>query len=157
MAALKETIIPAKEGVQILMHVFAPGMKYRVRFPESYLPTVCLRWSDMGFKGMKMYEKAEILGPSTLELINAPLSGSSGRAQVVLLTHSPVKVWSYVDDPVLIDTVQSDSVDDVLREVIARHSMLEQHRNRRLLDKRNKIINRETHKKVERPKKVNRF
>lgn len=156
MAVLKESIITPEPGKKLAMHVFAPGIKYRTQHPDSLLPTVCVRWSDSGFKGMRLYEKAELLGPSTLEMLNAPLSGTSGRAQVILLTEHPIKVWSYLDNPEMIDTVTSDNIKDVTKEVLARYDMSEQKRNRRLLDERVKDINRQNHKRRERPQKAYR-
>ena len=154
---LKESIITPEQGTKLAMHVFAPGMKYRILHPEIFLPNVCLRWSTVGFQGMKLYEKVELLGPSTLEMLNAPLSGTSGRAQVILLTEHPVRVWSHLDNPPMIDTVRSDNVMDVLKEVIARYDRTEHHENRRMLDERIKKISRvQNHKRRERPQKAYR-
>jgi hypothetical protein len=155
MPILKESIITPAEGETLALHVFAPGIKYRIRNPESLLPPCVLRWSSVGYHGFKLYEKIELLGPSVLVTLNAAFSGTSGRAQVPILTEHPLKVWSYLDNPPMIDTLSSDVILNVLKEILARYDMSEHYENRRKLDERIKHINRETGKR-ERPAKAKR-
>ena len=154
---LIESIITPAEGETLGIHVFAPGIKYRIRHPESLLPPVVLRWSSLGYHGFKLYEKMELLGPSLLLTVNAAFSGTSGKAQVPLLTEHPVKVWSYLEHPPMIDTLDSDVILNVLQEILARYDMSQLYENRRMLEDRYKRVHRiKRHKKRERPQKAYR-
>lgn len=153
---LRDTIIYPKEGTVICLHVFVPSMKHRIRFPESLLPTVCVRYSSSNFDGMKVYEKVEMLGQSSLEMLDAPLSGTSGNAQVVMLTSDPIKVWSYLENPPHIDTTTSDSLKHVLQEVLARYDVSQANQSRRIMFDRKAAIDRTRNKTIERPLKAKR-
>lgn len=119
---LREIIIPAVAGVKRVMHVFVPAMKHRLATPGSVLPSVCVRSSLTGFMGMKVYEKVEVLGPSSLEMVDKPLHGTGGRAQVLLVTEHALKVSTYLDtEAPLIATPEGANPDDILNEVIARY------------------------------------
>lgn len=119
---LREVIIPAVAGVKRVMHVFVPAMKHRLATPGSVLPSVCVRSSLTGFMGMKVYESVEVLGPSKLEMVDQPLHGTGGRAQVLLVTEHALKVSTYVDgEAPLIPTPEGAKPEDILNEVIARY------------------------------------
>lgn len=119
---LREVIIPAMAGVTRVMHVFVPAMRHRQATPGSLLPSVCVRSSLTGFMGMKVYESVEVLGPSTLKMVDAPLHGTGGRAQVLLVTEHALKVSTYLDgDAPLIPTPEGAKPEDILQEVIARY------------------------------------
>ena len=119
---LRSVIIPAIAGVRRVMHVFVPAMRHRLATAGSVLPSICVRSSLTGFMGMKLYESVEVLGPSKLEMVDQPLHGTGGRAQVLLVTEHALKVFTYLPgDPPIIPTPEGAKPDDILNEVIARY------------------------------------
>lgn len=120
--ALREVIIPAMKGVKRVMHVFVPAMRHRQATEGSLLPSVCLRSSATGFMGMKVYEKVEVLGPSSLEMVDQPLHGTGGRAQVLLVTEHALKVSTYLEgEAPIISTPEDSTPDSILKDVIANY------------------------------------
>lgn len=120
--ALREVIIPAIKGVKRVMHVFVPAMRHRQQTEGSLLPSVCLRSSATGFMGMKVYEKIEVLGPSSLEMVDQPLHGTGGRAQVLLVTEHALKVYTYLEgEAPIIATPEDSTPDAILKDVIANY------------------------------------
>jgi len=121
---LREVIIPAIKGVKRVMHVFVPAMRHRQATEGSLLPSVCLRSSATGFMGMKVYEKVEVLGPSSLEMVDQPLHGTGGRAQVLLVTDHALKVFTYLPgDAPLIATPEDSTPDSILQDVLANYEV----------------------------------
>lgn len=121
---LRSYIIPALKGTKRAMHVFVPAMRHRQATEGSLLPSVCLRSSATGFMGMKVFEKVEVLGPSSLEMVDQPLHGTGGRAQVLLLTDQAIQVWTYLPgDAPLIATPEGATPETILAEVIANYEV----------------------------------
>lgn len=119
---LRSVIIPAIAGVRRVMHVFVPAMRHRLATTGSVLPSVCVRSSLTGFMGMKLYEAVEVLGPSKLEMVDQPLHGTGGRAQVLLVTEHALRVFTYLPgDAPIIPTPEGAKPEDILNEVIARY------------------------------------
>ena len=123
---LVSEIIEAVPGVKRAYHVFTPALTYRLKNRDSNLPVAALRSSLHGYTKMKLYQRIEALGPSSLDpLFDNPLPGTNGRGVMIQFTEFPLRVW-YAEGqpPTVIDTPEGRSPDDILDEVLKRYEVL---------------------------------
>jgi hypothetical protein len=84
---------------------------------------MALRSSLHGFTKMKLYQRIEALGPSSLDpLFENPLPGTGGRGVAIMFSEFPLRVW-YPEGqkPVAIDTPDGRGPKEILAEVLLRY------------------------------------
>jgi hypothetical protein len=124
MAEIKlvSEIIDAVPGVRRAIHVFTPGLLFRLENKNAVsaqLPVQVLRSSTHNYSKMRLYHKIEMLGPSSMdELFDNPLPGTGGRGVSICFTDFAVRVW-YPEGqkPLTIDTPDGRDPKDILEEV----------------------------------------
>jgi hypothetical protein len=118
---LVSTIIDATPGVVRAVHVFTPALQHRLATAGSELPVMALRSSLHEYNLFKLYQRIELLGPSSMDpLFDKPLSGTGGRGVAILFTEFALRVWHFDDEtPAVIDSKDGRNPQDVLKDVLA--------------------------------------
>lgn len=120
---LVSEIIEAAPGVRRAVHVFTPALMHRLANKGSTLPVMALRSSRHDFGKMKLYQRIEMMGPSSLDpLFDKPLPGTGGRGVAIMFTEFPLRVWYYEGEaPAVIDTNDKRKPDEILADVLAKY------------------------------------
>ena len=122
---LVSEIIDAKPGVKRAIHVFTPALMHRLanKAKGSTLPVMALRSSLHDYSKFKLYQRIELLGPSSMDpLFDQPLTGTGGRGVAILFTEFAIRVWRYEDEtPAVIDSADSRKPEEILADVLAKY------------------------------------
>lgn len=120
---LVSEIIDAKPGVKRAIHVFTPALQHRLATKGSTLPVMALRSSLHDYSKFKLYQRIELLGPSSMDpLFDKPLPGTGGRGVAILFTEFAIRVWRYEDEtPAVIDSADTRKPDEVLADVLKKY------------------------------------
>lgn len=81
---------------------------------------MALRSSSHNFQKIKMFQRIEFLGPSSLDpIFDKPLPGTNGRGVAILFTEFPIRVWyEKGNPPKAIESPEGANPDKILEEII---------------------------------------
>lgn len=120
---LVSKIIEAVPGVRRAVHVMTPVLLDRIKDKKNNRPAMALRSSLHNYSKVKLYERIEFMGPSTLEpLFDKPLPGTDGRGVAIMFTDFPLRVWYYEDQPPrIINSPDGHNAEKVFEEIKAKY------------------------------------
>lgn len=124
---LVSQIIEAVPGVRRAVHVMTPVLLERIKDKKNNRPAMALRSSLHNYSKVKLYERIEFMGPSSLDpLFDNPLPGTDGRGVAIMFTDFPLRVWYYEDQkPRIIDSTDGRKAEDVLKDIKTKYNTID--------------------------------